>query len=69
MNLKPTKPAVQISDHDASADRKRKILITDKCRFEMAREKGEPFRVDRCKCIEGRSGCLCQLEVMSAKKF
>ncbi len=26
-NLKPTKPAIQISD----ADRKRKILITDKC--------------------------------------
>ncbi len=38
-NLKPTKPAIQISD----ADRKRKILITDKCTmaFKKWREKGE----------------------------
>jgi hypothetical protein len=38
-NLKPTKPAVQISD----ADRKRRILITDKrtTTFEEWREKGE----------------------------
>ena len=44
-NLKPTKPAVQISD----ADGRRKILITDKCTmtFKKWREKGESFRVDR----------------------
>ena len=49
-NLKPTKPAIQISD----ADRKRKILITDKCSmaFKNWREKGESFRVDRYRCIE-----------------
>ena len=45
-NLKPTKPAIQISD----ADRKRKILITDKCTmaraFKKWREKGESLRVD-----------------------
>ena len=37
-NVKPTKPAIQISD----ADRKRKILITDKCTmtFKKWREKG-----------------------------
>ncbi len=41
----PTKPAIQISD----ADRKRKILITDKCTMALKkwREKGESFRVDR----------------------
>jgi hypothetical protein len=56
--MKPTKPAVQISD----ADRKRKIRITDKCTMTCKkwREKGpgESFRVtvDRCRCIEGR--CL-----------
>jgi hypothetical protein len=62
-NLKPTKPAIQISD----ADRKRKILITDKCTIMMAfkkwREKGESFRVDRYRCIEGR----CLYQIMSAK--
>ncbi len=55
-NLKPTKPAVQISD----AVRKRKILTTDKCTMALKkwREKGESFkfRVDRYRCIEGR--CL-----------
>ena len=52
--MKPTKPAVQISD----ADRERKVLITDKCTltFKKWREKGESFRVDRYRCIEGR--CL-----------
>jgi hypothetical protein len=44
-NLKPTKPAIEISD----ADRKRKILITDKCTMALNlkkwREKGESFRV------------------------
>ena len=60
-----TKPAaaIQISD----ADRKRKILITDKCTmaFKKWREKGESesFRVDRCRCIEGR----CLHQIMSAK--
>jgi hypothetical protein len=51
-NLKPTKPAIEISD----ADRKRKILITDKCTmtFKKWREKGESFRVDRYRCNEGR---------------
>ena len=60
-NLKPTKPAIQISD----ADRKRKILITDKCTmaFKKWREKGESFRVDRYRCIEGR----CLHQIMSAK--
>jgi hypothetical protein len=59
-NLKPTKPAIEISD----ADRKRKILITDKCtmafnfKLKKWREKGESFRVDRYRCIESRSGCL-----------
>jgi len=43
-NLKPNKPAIQISD----ADRKRKIVITVKCTmaFKKWREKGESFRVD-----------------------
>ncbi len=61
-NLKPTKPAIQISD----ADRKQKILITDKCTmaFKKLREKGESFRVDRrYRCIEGR----CLHQIMSAK--
>jgi hypothetical protein len=60
-NLKPTKPAIEISD----ADRKRKILITDKCTmaFKKWREKGESFRVDRYRCIEGRS----LHQIMSAK--
>ena len=60
-NLKPTKPAIEISD----ADRKRKILITDKCTmaFKNWREKGESFRVDRYRCIEGR----CLHQIMSAK--
>ena len=57
----PTKPAIQISD----ADRKRKILITDKCTMALKkwREKGESFRVDRYRCIEGR----CLHQSMSAK--
>jgi hypothetical protein len=48
--MKPTKPAIQISD----ADRKRRILITDKCTmaFKKWREKGESFRVDRYRCID-----------------
>ncbi len=60
-NLKPTKPALQSSD----ADRRRKILITDKCTmtFKKWREKGESFRVDRYRCIEGR----CLHQIMSAK--
>ncbi len=45
-NLKPTKPAIEISD----ADRKRRILITDiffECTmaFKKWREKGESLRV------------------------
>ena len=62
-NLKPTKPAIEISD----ADRKRtgKILITDKCTMALKkwREKGESFRVDRYRRIEGRS----LHQIMSAK--
>ena len=60
-NLKPTKPAIQISD----ADRKRKILITVKCimAFKKWREKGESFREDRYRCIEGH----CLHQIMSAK--
>ena len=52
---------VQISD----ADRKRKILITHKCTmtFKKLREKGESFRVDRYRCIEGR----CLYQITSAK--
>ncbi len=59
--LKPTKPAIQISD----ADRKRKILITDKCTMALKKwgEKGESLRVDRYRCIEGR----CLHQIMSAK--
>ena len=59
--MKPTKPAVQISD----ADRRRKILITDKCTmaFKKWRGKGESFRVDWCQCTEGR----CLHQIMSAK--
>ncbi len=42
-------------------------LITDKCTGTMAfkkwREKGESFRVDRYRCIEGR----CLHQIMSAK--
>ena len=58
--LKPTKPAVQISD----ADRKRKILITNKCTMTLKkwRDKGESLRVDRYRCIEGR----CLYQIMSA---
>ena len=59
-NLKPTKPAVQISD----ADRKRKILITDRCTmtFKKWRDKGDSFRVDWYRCIEGP----CLYQIMSA---
>ena len=69
--LKPTKPAIQISD----ADRKRKILITDKslsqrhqwhasaAAVKKWREKGDSLRVDRYRCIEGR----CLHQIMSAK--
>jgi hypothetical protein len=43
-NLKPTKPAVQISDADRDRNLKRKILITDRDRgtmtFKKWREKG-----------------------------
>jgi hypothetical protein len=57
------KPAIQISD----ADRKRTILITNKCTMTLKkwREKGESFRVDRysLRCIEGRS----LYQIMSAK--
>ena len=58
---KPTKTAIQISD----ADRRRRILITDKCTttFQKWRDTGESFRVDRYRCIAGR--CLC--EIMSVK--
>ena len=58
---KPTKPAVQISD----ADRRRRILITDKCTttFKEWRDKGESFRVDRYRCIAGR----CLYHIMSEK--
>ncbi len=64
--MKPTKPAIQISDADRTS--KRKILITDKCTIMMAfkkwRGKGESFRVDRYRrCIEGR----CLHQIMSAK--
>ena len=50
LSAAPTKPAAQISD----ADRKRRILITDKCTMTLRkwREKGESFRVrvvDRCR--------------------
>jgi hypothetical protein len=49
------------------AARKRKILITDRGKCTMAlkkwREKGESFRVDRYRCIEGR----CLHQAMSAK--
>ena len=61
-NMKPTKHAAQISP---DADRERKILITDKCTmtFTKWRGKGESFRVDRYRCIEGR----CLHQIMSAK--
>jgi hypothetical protein len=44
MRSDAVKPAIQISD----ADRKRKIMITDKCTmaFKKWREKGESFRVE-----------------------
>ncbi len=63
--VKPTKPAIQILD----ADRKRKILITDKCTMALKkwREKGESLRVDRYRCIEGPGRCLHQ--IMSAKNW
>jgi hypothetical protein len=63
--MKPTEPAIQISD----AALKRKILITDsdtgKCTmaFKKWREKGESARVNRYRCIEGR----CLYQVMAAK--
>jgi hypothetical protein len=45
LSAAPTKPAVQISD----SDRKRKILITDKCTMTLRkrREKGESLRRGR----------------------
>ncbi len=51
--MKPTTPAVQISD----ADRKRKILITDKCTMALKkwRDKGESFGVDRYRCSRSLS--------------
>ena len=53
--------AIQILD----ADRKRTILITDKCMkfFTAWRDKGESFRVDRYQRIAGR----CLNQVMSEK--
>ncbi len=59
-NLKPTKPAIQISD----ADRKRRILITGKLTmaFKKWGERGESFRVDRY-----RSTALKVHHIMSAK--
>ena len=53
--------AIQILD----ADRKRAILITDKCTKSFAawRDKGESFRVDRYQQIAGR----CLNLVMSEK--
>ena len=53
--------AIQILD----ADRKRTILITDKCTKSFAawRDKGESFRVDRYQQIAGR----CLNLVMSEK--
>ncbi len=61
--MKPTKPAIEISDADRTS--KRKILITDKCTMGLKkwREKGESFRVDRYRCIEGR----ILHQIMSAK--
>ena len=46
-------------------DRRRKILITDKCTmtFKKWRGKGESSRVYRYRCIEGR----CLYQIMSAK--
>ena len=48
--LKPTKPAIQISD----ADRKRRILITDKCTMapKKWRGKGESLRVGALKVAQ-----------------
>ena len=58
---KRAKRAVRISD----SDRRRKIVITDKCTVTLAkwREKGESFRVDRYTRIAGR----CLWQVMSSK--
>ena len=58
---KRAKRAVRISD----ADRRRKIVITDKCAMTFAkwRERGESFRVDRYTRIAGR----CLWQVMSSK--
>ena len=43
----------------------RSWLVTEKCTmtFKKWREKGESFRVDRYRCIEGR----CLYQIMSAK--
>jgi hypothetical protein len=56
----PNLSAVQISD----ADRRRQILMTDKCTMTLKkwRDKGDFFRVDRYRCIEGR----CLYQIMSA---
>ena len=61
--LKPTKPAIPISD----ADRKRRILITDKCTMALKkwRDKGESLRVDRRRCIAGR--CLYPIMSINTK--
>jgi hypothetical protein len=58
---KREKRAVRISD----TDRRRKIVITDKCTVTLAkwRDKGELFRVDRYTRIAGR----CLWQVMSSK--
>jgi hypothetical protein len=57
--MKPTKPAVQLEISDADCERR--ILITDKSTMTVKkwRGKGESFRVDRYRCIEGR--CLYQI--------
>ncbi len=49
----------------SDADRRRRILITDKCTttFKKWRDKGESFRVDRYRRIAGR----CLYQIMSAK--
>ncbi len=58
--------ATQILD----ADRKRTILITDKCTksFTAWRDKGESFRVDRYQRIAGRCLNLVMSEKTKVKK-
>jgi hypothetical protein len=63
-NLKPTNPGPAIQLEFSDADRERKILITDKCTmaFKKWREKGESFRVDRYRCIEGTGSVYCRID-------